>query len=284
MIGLVEFLKASGVEIAADTPKSIKIHLACWNGIEHPIDVYYAGRFQDWQEGQNRRNFECAQVVGLIDLGRSHWLFAGVFEILDCKPNPANENHFLYSTKLLSKQDDLVGRVVVHHKRSRASYIWHRPSVALPIVEIRRKKLTIAEFPGYNSVVISHSILKIITEQKIESWYGALANIKGIYLITDTSSGKQYVGKASGSDGIWQRWCSYVDNGHGGNEELKKLLKANGAPHVTFFQYSILEIADTHASEAHILRRESHWVDVLKSRKFGLNGGPRAKEVKNPEQ
>lgn len=280
MIGLVDFLKAAGVKVASETPKSLKIHLACWNGIEHPIDVYYAGKFQDWQSWQHHRNFKCAQVVGLIDLGKSNWLFAGVFEILDCKPHPTNEKHFLYSTKLLSKQEELVGRVVVHHKRSRASYIWHGPDVALPIVEIRRKKLTIAEFPGYNSVVISHSKLKIITEQKIESWYGALASIKGIYLITDTSSGKHYVGKASGSDGIWQRWCSYVENGHGGNEELKKLLKTNGAPHVTFFQYSILEIADTHSSEADILRRESHWVDVLKSRKFGLNGAQQAGQVK----
>jgi hypothetical protein len=141
----------------------------------------------------------------------------------------------------------------------------------LPITEIRREKLTIEEFPGYNAVVISHSSLKIITAQKIASWHGALANIKGIYLITDTTTGRHYVGKASGKSGIWQRWCSYAENGHGGNKELKKVLKKKGPQHLKHFQYSILEIADTHASDQDILGRESYWMNALKSREFGMN-------------
>ena len=92
-----------------------------------------------------------------------------------------------------------------------------------------------------------------------------------MYLILDTSTGKAYVGKASGEVGIWQRWCAYAKNGHGGNVELKRLLKDKAADYVKNFQYSILEIADTHASEADILKRESYWMEVLKSREFGLN-------------
>jgi hypothetical protein len=38
------------------------------------------------------------------------------------------------------------------------------------------------------------------------------------------------------------------------------------------FQHSVLEIADTHASEQDILDRESHWMKVLGSRAHGLNG------------
>ena len=273
MIGLVNFLKAAGIELKTD---DLKIHLACWNGRERPIDVYYAGNFEKWQQWQGRRNFKCAQVLSLIDLGQSNWLFAGVYKILGSKPHPKNKEHFLYSTRLLPKQEEMIGRIVVYHKRTRASYIWHKPEVALPITEIRREKLTIEEFPGYNGVVISHSSLKIITEQKIASWHGALANIKGIYLITDTSTGLHYVGKASGRTGIWQRWCSYAENGHGGNVELKRLLKEKAAHYMSHFQYSILEIADTHASDADILERESYWVDALKSRDFGLNGGRRS--------
>jgi hypothetical protein len=68
-----------------------------------------------------------------------------------------------------------------------------------------------------------------------------------------------------------RRWIAYSDNGHGGNIELKKLLNEKGAEHMQHFQYSILETADTHASELDILSRESHWMDVLKSREFGLN-------------
>lgn len=250
MIGLVEFLKAAGIEIDTD---DLKIHLACWNGRVHPIDEYYAGRFEVWQEWQGRRYFRCAHVLSLIDLGQSNWLFAGVYQILGCRPHPDCKTDFQYSTRLLPKQEEFIGRITVHHKRTRNSRIWYKPGIKLPITEIRREKLTIAEFPGYNNVVISHSSLKIITEQKIASWHGALANIKGIYLITDTTTGRHYVGKASGGEGIWQRWCSYAENGHGGNKELKKVLKKKGKEHMRHFQYSILEIADTHASDEDIL-------------------------------
>lgn len=269
MVGLVAFLQSAGVKLE---PASLKIHLACWNGHERPLDVFFAGSFKEWQEFQNRRNFQCRQVIGLIDLGRGEWLFAGVYEILECRKNPGPGTPWRYSTRLLAGQDELIGRIFVSHQRSgRASYIWSKVGVALPIVEIRREKLTIGDFPGYNAVAISHAQLKLITSQKIASWYGALANIKGIYLITDTSTGEHYVGKASGREGIWQRWCAYADSGHGGNTELKRLLREKGANHSTRFQYSILEIADSHASDTDILARESHWMKVLRSRSFGLN-------------
>ena len=107
--------------------------------------------------------------------------------------------------------------------------------------------------------------------QEIATWHGALANIKGVYLVTDTVTGKLYVGKASGEAGIWQRWCDYAKNGHGGNKELIAVLNENGSDYMRNFQYSILEIADSHASEEDILDRESHWMNVLKSREYGMN-------------
>jgi len=268
LLGLVDFLKASGVDVVAN---NLKVHLACNTGIEHPIDVYFAGNFKKWQEHQTKRNFQAAQVISLIDLGQGKWLFVGVYKILGCKPQPKFKKQFQYSTQLLPNQDALIGRAIVYHKRTRATYIWYRPPVVLPLIEIRQEKMSIGEFPGYNSVVLSHRRLKIVIDQKIESWHGALANIKGIYLITDTSTGKHYVGKASGEDGIWQRWCDYSKNGHGENVQLKKLLGENDENYNDNFQYSILEIAYTHASNEDILKRESYWVRVLKSREFGLN-------------
>ncbi len=268
MIALVDFLTMAGVGL---NTANLKIHLACWNGTVHPIDEFYAGRFKSWQDGQSRRNFQCSQLISLIDQGQGNWLFAGVYAILGSAPHPQNKAHFLYSTSLLPNQGDLVGRIIVHHKRSRASYIWYKPPIQLPIVEIRREKMTVGEFPGYNAVTLSHSSLETITDQKIESWHGALSNVKGVYLITDTTSGKHYVGKASGNQGIWQRWLSYAQNGHGGNVELKRVLKSHGNNHMRHFQYAILEIADTHASDGDILARETYWINVLKSRDFGLN-------------
>lgn len=269
MLGLIAFLKAAGVGV--DTA-SLKVHLASWNGHEHPIDVFFAGTFKEWQEQQSRRNFQCGQVVGLIDRGQGQWLFAGVYRILDCQANPGSGIPYRYRTELLPGQEEWIGRVIVQHTRKgRASYIWCRADLPLPILEVRRERMVIGDFPGFNAVIVSHAQLRIITSQKIASWHGALANIKGVYLITDTTTGRHYVGKASGNEGIWQRWCAYAANGHGDNEELKRVLREKGAEHMANFQFSILEIADTHASDADILARESHWMVALKSREYGLN-------------
>jgi hypothetical protein len=50
-----------------------------------------------------------------------------------------------------------------------------------------------------------------------------LQNQKGVYLITDISNGKMYVGSAYGENMILGRWESYVKTYHGGNVGLKKL-------------------------------------------------------------
>lgn len=90
-------------------------------------------------------------------------------------------------------------------------------------------------------------------------------------LITDTHTGKLYVGSATGEEGIWARWSSYVATGHGGNKDLRKLLKAEGSDYVRHFQYAILEIADNHTSVEDVLHREDHWKRVLMSREHGYN-------------
>lgn len=269
MLNLIEFLIACHIPLNLE---NYKIHLATGYP-NHPLDQFFEGKFKEWQEWQTRKNFPCDMVVSLIELGKSKWLFAGVYQILDHKKKA--EKHIEYSTTLLEGQDDLVGRIIVEHKRKgRAAYLWGKQGNATEfrISEIIEKKLAVDQFPGYNSVRVSFSKLKIIINQNIQSWFGALANIKGIYLITDTMTGKLYVGSATGYGGIWQRWADYVDNGHGGNKELRALLKENGPDHKNYFQYSILEIADPHySSDDYILQRESYWKDVLKTSEFGYN-------------
>jgi len=36
-------------------PHQCKIHLAGWNGVDDPLDVYLAGGFDDWQACQTRK-------------------------------------------------------------------------------------------------------------------------------------------------------------------------------------------------------------------------------------
>lgn len=90
----------------------------------------------------------------------------------------------------------------------------------------------------------------VMREHRYASWRTALSSVIGIYLITDTLDGRQYVGKADGMENIRQRWGSYAANGHGGNVELKGLQPAG-------FRFSLLRVFDP-ATEARDRRgRES---------------------------
>jgi hypothetical protein len=101
-----------------------------------------------------------------------------------------------------------------------------------------------------------------------ESWKTALQNQKGVYLITDISTGKLYVGSAYGDNMILGRWQSYIKTGNGGNIELKSLnfehIKQN-------FRFSILEIFKSTVNDQAIISRENWWKSVLLTRKFGYN-------------
>ena len=267
MLKLTEFLLACRIPLNLG---SYKIHLA--TGDKHPpLEAFFAGKFKEWQEYQTRKNFPSEMVIGLIELSKSKWLFAGVFRVLGCVKK--SEKHVAYETELLPGQDDLIGRLIVEHTREgRASYLIGKPDGGAFIVsEVREKKLSVEEFPGFNSVCVAFSKLQLIVEQQIQSWYGALSNIKGVYLIADSAAGKLYIGSATGDSGIWQRWSGYVASGHGGNKELRELLKNKPRDYWSNFQYSILEIADSHASDDYILQRESYWKDVLMSRMYGYN-------------
>jgi hypothetical protein len=92
-----------------------------------------------------------------------------------------------------------------------------------------------------------------------------------VYIICDTKTGKIYVGSAYGGIGLWQRWTAYAETGHGGNKELRQLLRRKSAEYAKYLQFSLVEVCDIKASPEYIISRESHWKDVLMSRKFGLN-------------
>lgn len=121
-------------------------------------------------------------------------------------------------------------------------------------------------FPGYDKVNISLGELKHVIEK--DTWKTALQNQKGVYLLTDTSNGKKYVGSAYGDNMILGRWLDYLRTGHGGNVGLKPLtfeyIQQN-------FRCSILDIYKSTTDDQIIIDREKWWKDVLQSGKFGYN-------------
>jgi hypothetical protein len=261
MIRLIDILKVQGIALG-----HYKIHLATGS-----ISPYFQGKFKEWQEAQNGKNFECETVIALIQRGGDRWLFGGVYRILGV--HKGVKQPFQYETELLPGQDDLVGRIIVKFKREfRAAYIWGtKYGDQLEVAEILDSPLSIEEFEGFNKVRLKHTELKVIVQKQEPSWRSVLSSVSGVYLIMDTATGKAYVGSAYGSGGIWQRWCAYAGTCHGGNVELKALLETTSADYSDHFEYSILEIADPLATKEQVLDRESHWKDILMSRTFGYN-------------
>ena len=261
-----------GLQLTGLAATECKIHLATHNGIEDPLDVYLSGSFDEWQRHQTRKNFERKFVISLIALRPSNsWLFAGVHT-----SGPAtslSDGTFHYPLAEKSECGELNGRLVVHFKRpSRQAYLkaesW---SESLQVTELRASRLAIAHFPGFKLVHLTKDQLDLIVREQLPEWRSALSSVAGIYLITDSETGKKYVGSATGQGGIWDRWCAYSSTGHGGNVELRQVMKELGSDHTRNLRYSVLEIADTHASSSEVLQRESHWKQVLLTRRHGLN-------------
>lgn len=250
-----------------------KLHLANWNGHEHPIDVF-AESFDNWV-GWNcyrgaREDFSRPKIFILIRTKRfdSTWLFGGVFEVV-ARHSDHNE------VRLCEDSAGLVGRLIVDlstgRLRGRAFYL-ERYFDRMSVAEILPKRYQGVEFEGYDRVSLSFRELEALIRASAERWKSALQFAKGVYLITDRTSGKEYVGSAYGDSGIWSRWSSYVYSGHGSNVELRELLDGRGFDHARMhFQFSLLEHILPSASDQFVIERESFWKRVLMTREFGLN-------------
>lgn len=266
-IRLFELLSLLGTDV---TPNNSKIHLATWNGYENPFDVYLEGRFDSWQCWQSKKNFGRRNIVSFINLGGSRWLFAGVHITRDVQ---WAGDHYDYTLDEDQRFSGLNGRLIVNYPRKGRQSYRNADSCAERFIvqELLPERVTVGPFPGFKSVLLTHQQLRNVIVKNQESWRTALSSVAGVYLITDTLTGKHYVGSAAGDGGLWTRWASYVTSGHGENKELKRLILDEGIDRTRSFQYSILEIADIHISDENVLQRESHWKRVLLTRVYGLN-------------
>ncbi|WP_413508567.1 GIY-YIG nuclease family protein [Serratia proteamaculans] len=113
--------------------------------------------------------------------------------------------------------------------------------------------------------------LGLILREDNQSWIRTLADVKGIYLLTDEEGGKLYVGKADGADGLWGRWMSYLRTGHGGNVGLIEAFGDLEATRLNQVKFSVLEVMDLNSAQGEIERCEAHWKRVLLTRRYGHN-------------
>ncbi|MBQ3358391.1 MAG: GIY-YIG nuclease family protein [Microbacterium sp.] len=210
--------------------------------------------------------------------GPQYFIFGGFFEVRPIAPEifyghgyelQPLDLHSEYIKRLIIKLDQPIGRNVYLR-------LFEKVQEQLnPEVYELAADTKLGTFPGYQNIRLRHHDLQRIIANDEPSWKDALSSVKGVYVITDLSSGRLYVGSASGeANGLWQRWAGYANlrNLTGGNKELERMRGALGGTHIVAnFQYSILEIFDPKTKAETIVKRESFWKLALDSRAHGMN-------------
>lgn len=225
------------------------------------------GQFYNYSK--NRSFYEGNIAIGLARIEGDKWLLFDISRItkdLDIKGGVG------YEHETLNEYKKYFGRIIVkYHNTSQNMIRWAENLIDdLEVLEILPESFNDDDFPGYENVDLSFGDLKRVVDRK--DWKTALENQKGVYLIVDKMNGKKYVGSAYGENMILGRWKNYLDNGHGGNIELRKLIEENGFDYVkNNFRYSILDIHKSTTDDKIIIHRESRWKKVLKSKEFGYN-------------
>lgn len=250
----------------------LKVHFARYNNHIEPLDDWLEDRAQwyNWQEYRPKRNeFSRPFIFSLMRFYRESdvWLFGGVFRVL------ADQGH-RYEVQLTDLGENFIGRLKIHRAyRSRARRVnFENHYNEMEVLEILREPYSGRAFPGYEYIDLPLNELATLIENERPDWKSALENVKGVYLITDTRTGKRYVGKASGDQGIWSRWREYVRTGHGWNKELRELVGDRLEYARKYFKFTLLEYRPAPTPDETIDDRESYWKEVLLTRgRYGLN-------------
>lgn len=209
--------------------------------------------------------------------GPNYYIFGGMYKVEIIDENI--ENDIGYNLTLMDDYKEYIKRLIIKLERPIGWDIYNKKYESVqkslnPEIYELAPSTKLGTFPGYNSVKLSHKDLQRIVNNDEPSWKNALSNVKGIYVITNKSTGKLYIGSASGNaEGIWQRWSNYADikNLTGGNKFFEELKGIDNQYIIDNFSYSILEIFDMRTKQEDILNRENFWKDVLKTREFGMN-------------
>lgn len=248
-------------------PTDYKLHFARWNQIQQPLDVWARDKaeWQTWHEYRPARDdFNRRYIFTVMQFYHETdaWLFGGVYEVLDRRSDG-------YRVALTDQGEGFIGRLkLLSDYRNRSTRVnFENQYSEFRVQKVLREPYSGRAFPGYEAIDLSFEELEALVRNDRPDWRAALVSVKGIYLITDTTTGKRYVGSAYGDAGIWSRWCSYIATGHGGNVELRKLVTH---PNLEYcrksFRFALLEYRQFQTPDETIINREGFWKQILLTR------------------
>lgn len=287
MLELNDLLKKADID---PNQTLVMRHRPTESGLRRVLPWYAAERpetFNAYQSAQGSKNAETAltrasflaSFIG-IEPGKAH--FVGLYQQCGYRSVTTEEYSAIPENAELHKQGmssaslrssafwfnldrsetllDLQGRLVITWTGlERSWYRWaHRND--FPIASILETSSFSEDMPEWRELILSWRELSSLPAP----WRSALAEWRGIYLITDNSDGKAYVGSAYGKENLLGRWTGYAKTGHGGNRQLRER-DPNG------FVFSILQRVSPDMEAEDVVKLEDSWKKRLQTRSLGLN-------------
>lgn len=272
MLKLNDLLRLSDEEL-----KHTKVRFHQYNGEDDPIDVFKKNpeTLLSWNYWNSQR-YKVGQLsIGLVKMNFDEWLLFTIGTIISVKDIPYNSGiGYEYKTEN-ELFGDLFGRVVIKYHKTMKNQFPNAITVMgdFLVKEVLPGVFSGFDFPGYDNVSLSYSELETIIKGNYPSYQNALENQQAVYVLTDTHTGKLYVGSAtSKNEMLLARWRGYINTFHNGNDGLKELFEQEGAGYFEkYFRYSILENFNAKVNPDFIRGRETYWKKVLSTKKHGYN-------------
>ncbi|CAI3950527.1 GIY-YIG nuclease family protein [Commensalibacter communis] len=234
-------------------------------------DYLKEGVIKEYQKRQRKPVFSGLDyIIVFAGLEETKALFWSVFKVGKVTPQ---SDCFYYELEEINTFQDLKFRAVIDW--GKATVRWYqevKETNKKPVIEIYPSGY-VDNFPGYDDVLLSFVELErlIQNQDSNKDWYYPLSTISAVYLIYDSSTGKQYVGSASGeSGGLWGRWSNYIQTKHGGNKKLIENYQQNKTQHLNYV-FSILLVLPKGMSKEAVIKYENLYKKKLGSRAYGLN-------------
>lgn len=233
--------------------------------------------FWSWYTRQQRNFCQGQWVFSFVRIPKNsnEWLFVSAAEIIDTPKNTWAK------VSILKRFAPFFGRLIIscYKGNTQSRYVFNLNKYLndAKVKELLPCLYSGEKFEGYDKVNLPYKKLVAMFEGKIMPTYKeALEQISGVYCLTDTNTGKLYIGSAYGEGGVAKRWGDYFHSKDGKNKKLIELRKEKEAKKEKdyfekFFTFTLLEFFGKNYDKDKIIAREQYWKECLSTIKNGYN-------------
>ena len=197
--------------------------------------------------------------------------FVGVYKMCGVVKDGQSmvKNETAFDFREVKDFESLKGRLVINWFGQASMQYWYKNGDTSAEMNYRYvvkiNDIASKTFTTYEDVVLSYDELRGIVNSEDAEWKYRLSLVNCIYGIVNKDDGSLYVGSTYSNGGIWNRWKNYAETGHGGNDELERLIKS--PEDARNYQWTILEVLPLTISDKRAIERENFYKEKFCSRK-----------------